>query len=46
VPSSRFDLSFTGICGAMIFASTSQFSIGAVPQAVSAQAAPVQTKAL
>jgi hypothetical protein len=35
-PSSRFDSSFTGICGAMLFSSTSQFSIGAAPQAVSA----------
>ena len=31
VPSSRFDLSNTGICGAMPFSSTSQFSIGAAP---------------
>ena len=28
---SRFDLSNTGICGAMPFSSTSQFSIGAAP---------------
>src|ERR1700722_10923605 len=31
VPSSRCDLSFTGICGAMPFSSTSQFSIEAAP---------------
>src|SRR4029077_2582993 len=36
VPSSRCDLSFTGICGAIPFSSTSQFSIGAAPYAVSA----------
>jgi hypothetical protein len=30
VPSFRFDLSFTGMCGAMPF-STSHFSIGAAP---------------
>ena len=30
-PSSRFDLSNTGICGAVPFSSTSQFSIGAAP---------------
>jgi len=35
VPSSRFDLSFTGICGAMLFL-ISQFSIGGAPYAVSA----------
>jgi len=29
VPSSRFDLSNTGICGAIPFSSTSQFNIGA-----------------
>ena len=31
VSSSRFDLSNIGICGAMPFSSTSQFSIGAAP---------------
>ena len=31
VPSSRFDLSNTGICGAIPFSSSSQFSIGAAP---------------
>jgi hypothetical protein len=31
VPSSRFELSNTGIWGAMPFSSTSQFSIGAAP---------------
>ena len=31
VPSSRSDLSQTGMCGAIRFTSTSQFSIGAAP---------------
>jgi hypothetical protein len=44
VPSSRFDLSFTGISGAMLFSSTSQFSIGPPRRRYRPQAGPASDK--